>query len=270
MNNLNNYNKKLVDHLNIDFIRKEEAIQLIIDEISSTVGNLNNLNTTTKDNLVSAINEIVAKINVLETDIESAFQLGNNVKRKLVAALIAKGIRKEEIATSDLMNDIFNHINWLGDYKAYYDYEFTITTANYTITLFDDPRGDNTPGTKYTDWGDGTIDTELTHKYTKTGVFRVKTKYVIYRTNGFGNSNTAETLTNIFNVNNKATDWSYLFRDCKKLINVDANNWDASHTINFFNMFKNCINLQTFDNENWQIKTDASMSYMFDGCYKLQ
>lgn len=270
MNNLNNYNKKLVDHLNIDFIRKEEAVQLIIDEISSTVGNLNNLNTTTKDDLVSAINEIVARINVLETNIESAFHLGNDVKRKLVAALIAKGIRKEEISTSDLMNDIFNHINWLGNYKAYYDYEFTITTANYVITLYDDPRGDNTYGTKYTDWGDGTIDTELTHTYTQTGVFRVKTKYVIYTTNGVSNLNSRETLTNVFNVNNKATDWSSLFRNCDKLINIDANNWDASHTIYFTNMFKDCINLQTFDNENWQIKTDAYMTDMFNGCYKLQ
>lgn len=270
MNNLNNYNKKLVDHLNIDFIRKEEAVQLIIDEISSTVGNLNNLNTTTKDDLVSAINEIVARINVLETSIESAFHLGNDVKRKLVAALIAKGIRKEEISTSDLMNDIFNHINWLGNYKAYYDYEFTITTANYTIGLYDDPRGDNTPGTKYTDWGDGTIDTTLAHKYTQPGVYRVKTKYVVYTTQGVSSTTSTATLTNVFNVNNKATDWSNLFRDCKGLINVDANNWDASNTINFTSMFRNCINLQTFDNEKWQFKPDAYMTYMFEGCYKLQ
>ena len=50
-----------------------------IEEVDTKVGELSNLQTTDKDNIVDALNEV--------------FQLGNDVKQNLVDALIAKGVQ---------------------------------------------------------------------------------------------------------------------------------------------------------------------------------
>ena len=58
--------------------------------LSTSVGTLSSLQTTAKDNLVAAINEV--------------FQLGNNARSRLAAALIAKGC--EDITASSSLEDI--------------------------------------------------------------------------------------------------------------------------------------------------------------------
>lgn len=65
---------------------------------ASSIGTLNNLQTTNKSTLVDAINE--------------AFQFGNNVKENLVEALIAKNI---DCSTSDTFETLISKINELPD-----------------------------------------------------------------------------------------------------------------------------------------------------------
>ena len=270
MADLNNIKRSLRDYINSESgISEERVIELIRAELLNQVGDLNNLETNAKDLIVNAINEIVADLNVLENNIESAFQLGNDVKQKLVDALIARGIREEDISTSDTMTEIISRINWLGNFKQYYWYEFKVPSSNRTITLFGDARGDQSPEARYTDWGDGTIDKELSHTYAKAGVYNVKTKYVLRTKANTYDSNTVAALTNIFNVNNKANDWEKLFQGCTGLTVVDANNWDVSNTIYFHSMFKGCTNLVEFHNEKWEYGIIPNMYAMFDGCSKL-
>lgn len=67
----------------------------ILEEINTVLGNLNNLNTTTKGNLVAAINEV--------------FQSGANTKQQLVDVLRAKGITT--VSASSSWTDIINVIS---------------------------------------------------------------------------------------------------------------------------------------------------------------
>ena len=72
----------------------EEQVQELIDSFEEEkVGELTNLNTTNKENLVAAINEV--------------FQSGNNVKQNLVDALIAKGV---SCSTSDSFSKLISLI----------------------------------------------------------------------------------------------------------------------------------------------------------------
>lgn len=72
----------------------EAQVQELIDSFEEEkVGELTNLNTTNKENLVAAINEV--------------FQSGNNVKQNLVDALIAKGV---SCSTSDSFSKLISLI----------------------------------------------------------------------------------------------------------------------------------------------------------------
>ena len=65
-----------------------------IEEVDTKVGELSNLQTTDKDNIVDAINEV--------------FQCGNNVKQGLVDALIAQGV---QASTSETFESLIGKIN---------------------------------------------------------------------------------------------------------------------------------------------------------------
>lgn len=57
---------------------------------------------------------------------------------------------------------------------AHYEYVFNITTANTTINLDSNPNGDG-----ITDWGDGTVDSETSHRYSAAGTYTVITDNTI-------------------------------------------------------------------------------------------
>ena len=65
-----------------------------IEEVDNKVGELSNLQTTDKDNIVDALNEV--------------FQLGNDVKQNLVDALIAKGV---QASTSETFDSLIAKLN---------------------------------------------------------------------------------------------------------------------------------------------------------------
>ena len=75
-----------------------------------------------------------------------------------------------------------NELN-IGDEEldpTYNYYVFNTSLASGTrITLQNYRAGDTTDWNGLTDWGDGCIDSLLTHKYAENGVYTVKTKYMI-------------------------------------------------------------------------------------------
>ena len=71
-----------------------DTLKTTASNLSTSVGTLSSLNTTAKGNLVAAINEV--------------FQLGNNARSRLAAALIAKGC--EDITASSSLEDILTII----------------------------------------------------------------------------------------------------------------------------------------------------------------
>lgn len=277
MANLNNIPKKLEEYLSSAGISEERVIELITFHILSVVGDLNNLQTQNKDLIVNAINEILndgnsSKVNELEGKINELFQLGNDVKQMLVDALIAKGL-EENISTSNSFETLINYIDWFDFYKGYNIYKFNVT-ANSTITLQSNLRGDSFTGTVYTDWGDGTIDTGLSHTYTTAGTYTVVSKYnvtaCIHGTTYKSDANTLNCLIDVLNINKCMTDASHLFNGCNNLSVINANDWDTRNITLMNYMFANCTNLTTLNNENWNVSNVTSAVNMTDNCPKLK
>lgn len=74
--------------------------------------------------------------------------------------------------------------------EAYNIFKFdtSLTPEDKIVTLADNRRGDNTPWDYITDWGDGILDTNITHTYTNDGVYLVKTKYILDESNNRDNN----------------------------------------------------------------------------------
>ena len=83
--------KEYLNGLGLTEAQVQELVELWIDE---KIGDLNDLLTNNKSNLVSALNEL--------------FQSGNNAKQELVAALVAKGL---SATTNMSFNDLISLIN---------------------------------------------------------------------------------------------------------------------------------------------------------------
>ena len=65
------------------------------------------------------------------------------------------------------------------------------------------------------------------------------------------------------------TDASYLFSDCKGLLNVDISNFDTSKVTSMSRLFSECISLESIDISHLDTSNVTSMFGMFDGCYSL-
>jgi surface protein len=276
MANANDISRKLQDYLGSAGISEERVIELISIHLLEVIGDLNNLNTNNKDLIVNAINEIVdannATIEDLNDRIEEVFQLGNDVKQMLVDALIANGI-EENLSTGDSFNTLINYIDWFDYYKGYNIYKFNVT-ANGKIILQSNLRGDGFTGTVYTDWGDGTINTELSHTYTTAGTYTVVSKYnvtaFVHTTTYKYDANTVNCLIDVLNINKSMTDASHLFNGCNNLTVINANDWDTSNITLMDYMFANCTNLITLNNENWNVSNVTSAAHMTSNCPKLK
>ena len=96
------------------------------------------------------------------------------------------------------------------------------------VTLRDYRAGDTTHWNGYTDWGDGTVNKELTHKYTTSGIYTVKTKYMINDSYGSSTSNTRHMFIRCDALNKNIKDLSYLFNNCEYLTSVNLSNLDKS------------------------------------------
>jgi surface protein len=270
MADLNNISRSLIEYLNSAGITEERVRELINAELLAQVGDLADLDTNAKDLIVNAINELaasVSKINALDSRINEVFQLGNNVKQLLVDTLIANGLTEENISTSDTFTDLIDQINKFNNYRSYNVYKVKIP-GDYTMWLANDLRGDSYNGTVYTDWGDGTIDTNTTHRYA-AGEYTIITRYSICDTNGSGHSHAKMFLSDVININQNINNAAYMFYECVSLKNINANDWDMRNITNMDYMFAKCSNLVTLNNEEWNVSRVESAVNMCLDCKNL-
>ena len=136
----------------------------------------------------------------------------------------------------------------------------TVTLQNFTGS---DEEYDGT-----TDWGDGTIDTSLTHTYSADGVYNVKTKYLINKSTT-GDSNTRKMLTDCIAINSEISDYSYMFYNCSNLTELSANSWDTTKATSMLGMFSGCSSLDTLEISEWNTNNVSDMEDMFSSCSKL-
>lgn len=223
------------------------------------VGDLNELQTDAKTSVVDAINEL--------------FQSGNNVKQKLVDTLIAGGVT--DVSTNNSFDELIARI-----YDAIRPTVVNPTAQtiglfnisdNQTIVLQNGLRGDvsvGEDGIVMTDWGDGTINTELSHTYTNSGIYQISSKYSLVSTEGVYDASTVASLREILSINPNIRNASYLFYNCEGLLSVTSDLSESS-LINTSHMFEGCINLPILDVSNWNTKDVVDMRYMFNNCAKL-
>ena len=60
-----------------------------------------------------------------------------------------------------------------------------------------------------------------------------------------------------------------MFNGCTQLTQLDVSNWDTSNVTNIGTMFINCSSLTQLDVSNWDTKNVTNMSYMFNTCSQL-
>ena len=152
----------------------------------------------------------------------------------------------------------FYNNNKLNDISTYNVFEF----YSDTVTLEDNRYGDNTEWDGLTDWGDGIINSELSHTYSEKNKYTVKTKYGI-DTSSKGN------LTNVININRNITSMSHMFDGCNKLTELDLSNVDVSKVTNLEYLFNNCNELVYLNISDWDTSNVTSISNMFSNCNKL-
>lgn len=73
----------------------------------------------------------------------------------------------------------------------------------------------------------------------------------------------------LWNVSN-VKDFNAMFKDCKKLEQMNLTHWNVEKCKDFSDMFYNCKSLKTIgDISNWDISKAKFMINMFDGCSSL-
>lgn len=136
------------------------------------------------------------------------------------------------------------------------------------VTLRDYRAGDTTHWNGYTDWGDGTINKELTHKYTTSGVYTVKTKYTINDSYGSITNNTSNMFIRCDAINKNIKDLSYLFYGCDKLTSVNLSNLDKSLYYKAAYAFYDC-NLPSIDLSGFKFTGNVSNMFGYGGASSI-
>ena len=161
-----------------------------------------------------------------------------------------------------------SNINWVINVTRNNGYWLDMTgiTEPVTMTLTNDnglPTEDIV-----TSWGDGTVDSELTHTYSIAGEYIIVTNLQ----NG-GNYNTMQSYVTKAIVRHKQKP-DNMFYNCSKLEEVQfTQNWAtslSSQTHNFWRMFYNCLNLKTINTDVLcQVKPNG-LSFAFYYCQSLE
>ena len=144
-----------------------------------------------------------------------------------------------------------------------FKFDTSLTAEDKIIVLDADRKGDNTPWDRFTDWGDGTIDTNTMHRYTNDGIYLVKTKYILDESNDNDN-NTRKKLIDCININKNMNDLSDMFNNCINVVEfTNSNNWDINNVKYMNNMFSWCDKLITLDVSNWDTSNVKYMDNIF-------
>ena len=132
--------------------------------------------------------------------------------------------------------------------------------------------GDETTWNALTDWGDGTINTELTHQYAKGGIYTVKTKWAINgNSSGSSSDNTLYTgykLIRCENINKNITNIDCFFSGCENLTYINTN-FDSSKLTSMKQTFSSCLSLTSLDLSSWNVDNVTDMTSMFLFCKQL-
>ena len=136
------------------------------------------------------------------------------------------------------------------------------------VTLRDYRAGDTTHWNGYTDWGDGTINKELTHKYTTSGIYTVKTKYMINDSYNSITNNTSNMFIRCDAINKNIKDLSYLFYGCDKLTSVNLSNLDKSLYYKAAYAFYDC-NLPSIDLSGFKFTGNVSNMFGYGGASSI-
>ena len=112
--------------------------------------------------------------------------------------------------------------------KFVFDTSKAINGIQPVVTLQDYRAGDTTHWNGYTDWGDGTVNKELSHRYTTSGIYTVKTKYMINDSDGNRGRYTDNLFIRCDAINKNIRDLSYLFYECDNLTSINLSNLDKS------------------------------------------
>ena len=205
--NFDDLQRKIKDYLDNAFLTREELLELISEALVENIGDLNDLDTNTKDLIVNAINEIIPG-NKFAGDYNEILALINQQKQALVDMLLTKGVGpREQTTINSTWDKLVGGVLKLEpyDYRDVNIYKFKVN-ANDVITLQNDLRGDTFSGYVVTDWGDGITDMALTHTYTTAGTYTVKTKYSLSRsTDGRINTTTSRSLVDVIDINKNKT-----------------------------------------------------------------
>lgn len=134
---------------------------------------------------------------------------------------------------SVFLGDVLVYGNLANDPEDTYN-KFVFDTSKATssiqpvVTLQDYRAGDTTHWNGYTDWGDGTVNKELSHRYTTSGIYTVKTKYMINDSDGNSDTDTDILFIRCDAINRNIRDLSYLFYECSNLTSINLSNLDKS------------------------------------------
>lgn len=190
-----------------------------------------------------------------------------------------KGIKKIYYRGKEIK---YGHINgemvfFKDGINPTYNY-FVFDTSKYpglgqvTVTLANYRAKDWTEWDRMTDWGDGTIDTKYSHTYETTGIYTVKTKWMICN-NKSGTSSVDEsvryTLVGCKNININVRDVTSLFRMCQNLEYVDMSNFRTNEITSMHGMFYGCIRLKELNITGWNTSNVTDMNTMFYNCKQL-
>lgn len=127
-------------------------------------------------------------------------------------------------------------------------------SLNYTLSWYNQLLRDD----RITDWGDGTIDTEISHTYSEHGIYRIKTK--AYNTSGV-NMPRGEFVTEVENIPPYKTMCSNFFKNCRNLTRVTGYNLTPYNTNN---MFDGCSSLtEIVGLDTWDMSNCKNFALMF-------
>lgn len=166
---------------------------------------------------------------------------------------------------SVFLGDVLVYSNLANDPEDTYNqfvFDTSICYGTRTITLQNYRAGDTTHWNGYTDWGDGTINKELSHAYPEDGIYTIKTKYMI--NDSEGNKDYNFPLIECKSINKNIKDLSYLFYGCDKLTSVNLSNLNKSLYYKAAYAFCNCESL-SIDLSGFKFTGDVSNMFGYNG-----
>lgn len=159
---------------------------------------------------------------------------------------------------------LFNNVDKvnIGEIEHTYNHFMFDTSLieGTTIELIRRSEDDYINRSGLTDWGDGTINRELSHTYAVDGTYEVKTKCVL---------GTRDALISCLDMNREMRDLSGFFSDCINLTYVNPN-MDTSKVDRMTNMFYGCSSLKSLDLSGFNTSGVNRMENMFRNCSSLE